>query len=317
MFWKYRLPIIGFLLITIIATVPNLAVPQATVVQRPVVHALLVIPVDDRVIEVSVKLNSSNMQKLIIPLKDDCRVRMTVMELKADNTAMVTVTEKDRQFTDEQSSKQMTGIIGSDLITAWIRDLEPLTNDTILVYYTGAGGINESGEHFLRFAGQDSIKRDELSDLLAEKQCRLKLLITDVGSSGPPVTEPLGSNTQYGKVPASPSIASIDGVRHLFLQHTGFLNLTAATEGEHAWASEASGGSLFTLALTEAINSSSDLDDDGFLSWEEVFKSTRKEAKVYFDVFYANFSERTKSDLKQKGIQSQRPKYYGELPKPR
>ena len=169
MFWKYRLPIIGFLLIAIVATVSHLAMSEGSMRRVPTVHALLVIPVDDPAIAASQQQSSSKMQALILRLKDDCRVHMTVMELKGDNTAMVTVTEKNRHFTDEQSSKQMTGIIGTDLITAWLRDLEPWPVDTILVYYTGHGGINESGQHLLRFDGKDNIRRDELSDLLAQK----------------------------------------------------------------------------------------------------------------------------------------------------
>lgn len=323
MFQKYRLPIIGLLLIVIVATV-------SSPVYSKEVHALLIIS-NDRMIDPVLEKDSSKMQALLMTASLNCEVRMTVMESKPDATS-TTVTEKRvslNEVLDEQFSKYAGGI-KADLITAWIRNLEPNANDTILVYFAGHGKITEPGAHVLIFGSMESknmMDRKELSDLLSQKSCRLKILITDMESSGPRVTEPLnpddrklyqGDRKLYqGDRNTSGTSTSlkrnlIDAFKNLFLEHEGFLNLTAATEGEPAWGTPIH-GSIFTDSLHNSIFVNfdySDLDGDDFLSWEEVFKVTRVQVMAWYD--HLNIDQ---AGLRQKGIESQRPKYYGKLPK--
>ena len=89
--------------------------------------------------------------------------------------------------------------------------------------------------------------------------------------------------------------------RHLFLQHEGFLNLTAATEGEHAYINPIEEAGLFTTEFLSAIRGYADGNADGFVSWEEVFHVTRSRTISTSVAFVKDGT--------------QRPKYYGELPK--
>lgn len=329
MFQKYRLRIIGLLLIVIVATVSSPVYSADVSIYTPrgpkEVHALLIIS-NDPLIAKALEKDSSKMQALLMTASLNCEVRMTVMESKSDATS-TTVTEKRvslNEVLDEQFSKYAGGI-KADLITAWIRNLEPNANDTILVYFAGHGKITEPGAHVLIFGSMESknmMDRKELSDLLSQKSCRLKILITDVDSSGPRVTEPLNPDDRKlysddrntSGTSTSQKRNLIDAFKNLFLEHEGFLNLTAATEGEHAWGGVRAAGGIFTKELHNSIFfdnfDDSDLDGDGFLSWEEVFKLTRAKVMLWYDRFNID-----RATLMQKGIESQRPKYYGELPK--
>ena len=301
-FIKYRLPIIGLLLIVIVATasspVYSYEVREVSTPREAKVHALLII-LNDPIIAKTLEKDSSKMQALLMTASLNCEVRMTVMEAKSDATS--TVTEKRvslNEVLDEQVSEH-TGGIKADLITAWIRNLEPNANDTTLVYYTGHRKITEPGAHVLTFGSMESknmMDRRELSDLLLQKSCRLKILITDVDSSGPRVTEPLNPDDRKlysddhntSGTSTSQKRNLIDAFKNLFLEHEGFLNLTAATEGEHAWGDLIVGG-LFTKGLHNSIFfdnfDNSDLDGDDFLSWEEVFKLTRVQVMMRYDRF--------------------------------
>lgn len=317
MFQKYRLPVISFLLMLVV----TMASPDATIVTGRTtipmaykdvqVHALLVIPSNDPHIGDSCAADSRKIQELLNSASNSCEVRVTIIEPDR-------VTEERlllRKVLDEQSSEQIE-ISTADQVTNWIRNLSPKANDTILVYYTGHSGITESGSQVLRFDSSESkdvMEREELSNLLSQKPCRLKLLITDTDNFGPPVTEPLNPDETIVHVPIIENrIPRFSAVENLFLEHEGFLNLTAATEGEYAWISSPLGGGVFTLMLNDVIDGSSDLDGDGFLSWEEVFKLTRQQTMKLFLMLDIDPSQL--EDLKQKGIKDQRPKYYGELP---
>lgn len=326
MFRKNHLPVIGFLLIVIAAIVSSPTYSDVSIHRRSIpteykdvrVHALLIIPANDPAISQILKVDSSKIQTLLMEASQNCGVRVTIMRSKTDATA--TVTEKRmflKQLLDEQSSEQ-TESIRADHVTAWIRNLEPKANDTILVYYTGHGNITESGAHILQFGTDEKniMDRQELSDLLSQKPCRLKLLITDMDSSGPRVTEPLNPDdpnavNTVGSTHTARRLREVYAFQDLFLEHEGFLNLTAATEGEHSWGTEINGG-IFTNALHDSIFEGLDLNSNHFLSWEEVFKLTREQVMLWHRrTSAAGFIELNQ----EKGIESQRPKYYGELPK--
>ena len=70
-------------------------------------------------------------------------------------------------------------------------------------------------------------------------------------------------------------------VKHLFLQHRGFLDITAAAPGQYAWGNENIGGYL-TAALIKSINIGTGVGRDGFLTWKTVFASTLDETQAFF-----------------------------------
>ena len=129
----------------------------------------------------------------------------------------------------------------------------------------------------------------------------MKILITDSCSSAVNVQNPT----------LNPDLRST--LRNLFVEHKGFLHLAAATEGEYAWSNSRRGG-WFTSSLVDTIYEFPDPNGDNFVSWEEVFKETKKKTMSLYDRAYPNFDQERRSDLQRRGITSQTPRYYGTLP---
>ena len=194
-------------------------------------------------------------------------------------------------------------------IQKWFQKLDTNWHDIIFVYYTGLGQADpQSRQLYFNLNGR-KVYRKEIVKSIEESKARLKILITDTDSSGPSVTD--ATSISKFDIPGS-SLSRTDTFRHLFLEHQGFLNLTAATEGEFALG-DSRMGSYFTNVLVKIISDFRDLNGDNFASWEEVFKITRQRTMDIFDqsavsVFLAR-------DMKMRGVKSQRPKYYGELPR--
>ena len=197
--------------------------------------------------------------------------------------------------------------IDSKRLLNWIDTLQTQEDDIVFVYFTGHGGADpETRELYLMLSDDAHLPRKELAAALNALPCRLKILLTDSGSSGPIVTETsddtAGDAIHHSGTTPTPSFWPAT-FRHLFLQHDGFLNLTAATEGEDAYANPRTQESFFTTGFLSAIRGYADGNADGFVSWEEVFHVTRSRTISICAAFA------TIKDI------SQRPKYYGELPK--
>ena len=196
--------------------------------------------------------------------------------------------------------------IDSKRLLTWIDTLQTQDDDIVFVYFTGHGGADpETRELYLMLSDNAHLPRKQLATALNALPCRLKILLTDSGSSGPMVTETpedtAGDAIHHSGTTPTPSFWPAT-FRHLFLQHDGFLNLTAATEGEHAYyANLFTQESFFTAGFLSAIRGYADGNADGFVSWEEVFHVTRSRTIS----IRAALSE----------DETQRPKYYGELPK--
>jgi len=198
-----------------------------------------------------------------------------------------------------------------DRIQQWVHDVRPAPDDVVLLYYIGDGTADENGELYLNLLDNEKIARKAIADSMQNLGCRLKILITDSGSQGPRVTEPVDFLASRYRANLSNGVLRAEMFKHLFFQHEGFLNLTAATEGEFALKNEE--GRLFTQALVYAIYKFDDYRSP-FMSWADVFKLTRQRT---IDLFHAEASELPndlKVQLRTSGVESQRPKFYGELP---
>ena len=204
---------------------------------------------------------------------------------------------------------------GNDVLN-WIRSVRPGSDDVVLVYYTGHGGMvsNTDRRTFLNLE-DGRLYRSDLENAMKSVSCRLKLLITDACSSAP---DPPGGKT----VPFGAQIVGKNHIKNLLGEHQGYLSISGATEGEYGWCTEGIGGSTFTLGLMEAITERADdptvnraANGDGFVSWDEVFALSKEGTKTYFEQIYPGFSTWTKDDLKRRGITGQNPKAYS-MPKP-
>ena len=211
------------------------------------------------------------------------------------------------------SKQEMT----SEHILQWLAEVRPGRDDIVFLYYSGRGHANEESRQLhLNLLDDEHFPRDVIASLMQAMACRLKILITDSESHGTPITEPLDVfESLYRVVAENEALSREDAYTHLFFQHEGFLNLTAATEGEYAFGDFE--GGWFTRSFAQAIYDfhELDFDFDFFISWEEVFQRTRQKTMALFYENAPGGGHEIKQKLKAEGIRSQRPKYYGELPR--
>ena len=172
-------------------------------------------------------------------------------------------------------------------IRNWIATQRVAPDDTLFVYYSGKG-----------LTASD---RERLASAITDMACRLKIFVTDPCHHFMVVPE------KQSKVVGEPN-----RTRQLFLQHEGFLNVTAVNKPEHyAFGSNATGG-FFTAALIDSITASVDTTQDGFLSWDAVWEKAPSKTKSMFNDF--NVASEYETLLTENSQFMQIPKLYGSAP---
>ena len=190
----------------------------------------------------------------------------------------------------------------SENIKKWIDTVNIDRNDIVFVYASAPGGANrQTRELYLSFSGV-KVERPPIAKALAALPCRLKLLVTDAVSYGVEISE-------HWYPTSRPAYSD------LFLEHRGFLNLASATEGEYAGGDD-KGGWFTTVFVLEVLEKARDYDTNGddFISWEEIFVATKELTEKIFEVRKHDLPARWEHLLEEIGQESQRPKYFGELP---
>lgn len=242
------------------------------------VHALLVIMDDDPRIGTNVKVDRKNIVQLLGSIENElCEVNSTTL-----------LSSKD------QATRE--GVL------QWVRNIHTEKNDILFIYYAGHGGMNENNQTFLVTEGKWLFRSELVNAIEQVKSPRLTLLITDCCSSL--VTQKIDPNLQSSR---SMTRLTEKTLRNLFLEHQGFLHVTAATEEQYGWSNVVTGG-WFTKNLMDALNSNPDENRDSFLTWKEVFETARRNTEKTFS--QATFTTTQLQDMKQKGITSQTPKAY-------
>lgn len=242
------------------------------------VHALLIIMDADPNIGNNVKVDRQRVKQLLDAVHNEL-VEVKIMTLlSSENTAT------------------RGGVL------QWVRNINVATDDIVFIYYAGHGGMNPKGETFLVTEGKWLFRSELVNAIEQVKSHRLTLLITDCCSSlvQTKVEPTLQSSRSMTRLPQHV-------LRNLFLEHKGFLHVTAATEGQYGWSNIATGG-WFTRNFIEALDNNPDENRDQFLSWKEVFETARQNTERTFS--QAIFTTSQRENMKQKGINSQTPKAY-------
>ncbi len=242
------------------------------------VHALLVIMDDDPKIGSNVKIDRKNMVNLLASVHNElAEVKTTTL-----------LSSKDNATRDE--------------VLQWVRNLKVGTNDIVFLYYAGHGGMNQDGQTFLATEGKWLFRSELVNAIEQVKSPRLTILITDCCSS-------LVSSNIDPSLQSSRNMTRLTErvLRNLFIEHKGFLHITAATEKQYGWSNVRTGG-WFTSNLIQALNSNPDENRDEFLTWKEVFEITRQNTEKTFS--QTTFTTKQQDDMKRKGITSQTPKAY-------
>ena len=263
---------VSLILILLVSITTNLAFSAP--VKTPTIYALLIAADIDPTIGRAVDVDRQRVEGMLKVASGICNVQ-----------------------TEEILGSQ--GNFKSEPILQWLKNLNPDANDTVFIYYSGHGGLNKNKTDTFFYLQDGYFLRSKLvSAIESVKKCRLKILISDCCLNGP---EP-----EFGA--ARPPISK-KALQDLFLGHEGFLHLSAASEGEYSWCSPRYGG-WFTRALIDSFDDSSDLDMDGFVSWDEVFKLTFEAVQKKYQQSLVYFSDEQKKDMNRRGIKSQTPRWY-------
>ena len=257
---------------------PQRTVPERTGTEE--VHALLILLGNDRKISATVDATESNMLLLLGHVSKYCKVNLTLM--KSEDEAIGRVTQRMLQHGRTQKTDDGTvgGIITSTQVVDWLQKLNPGDEDTVLIYYNGHGKIGGLGTHLLQFdpyLTQDTLDREKLGQRLAQKRARLRMLITDTCS------KTLDSKAaKFATLAIETRRRKLYYMDDLFLDHEGFLNITAASPGELAIGNPDLGGHFTNALFRRGCTSQSDKNQDGFISWKEAFEATVSETRSLF-----------------------------------
>ena len=256
---------------------------------------------------------------LLVIMDDDPKIGCIVDQFYIEN--LLTSVDKMKECTVQ--TKTLLASEGSATrlqIQEWLYEVKPVSDDVIFVYYSGHGGMNnwEEKKTYLATLGNYTY-RDDLVTLIktATAAARLQMLITDCCSN---TSEPPPIQVDKDSATAS----SVTVWKNLFLEHTGFLHITGATEGQFSfgaapapntlpetWKASGSGGT-FTRSLIAAIDERPDTDSDGFVHWGEVFELAMKKTEHIYRITV--FNDKTQEAMDRLRITSQTPKAYS-LPK--
>ena len=222
------------------------------------VHALLVIMDDDLDIATSVGQNRKRVRNFFD------RLPGTKLEIYSAEEMRETNELRPRHILD------------------WIQRCPAGAQDTIFVYYSGHGHSDDSIQkrHYLNLRLHNpafSVRRSDLADALEKKPCRLKMLVTDACSNFVD-TQLAASVKQYAALQSKAPLYA----KNLFLQHEGFLDITAASPGHFALGGDDIGGFFTTALIARSFTAESDTNGDRFLSWNEVFAKCETETQNLF-----------------------------------
>ena len=169
-------------------------------------------------------------------------------------------------------------------ILKWVREVRPGRNDAIFIYYAGHGARDTSeadsifGGTFFDLTGEYLFRKELVNTLKSSSawKCRLKMLITDTCSTDTSIQIP----TQFLGTSPITGYPEERVYRQLFVEHTGFLHITSATEGEYSWGDSTNGG-WFTNGLVRSINSHADALSYRFVGWNEVLTDAQEEVNEF------------------------------------
>ena len=284
----------------------------ATAAEAQDVHALLIILGNDSNIRESVEKNEEKITNMLKQLSYRCNVHLTLMYSKGEREGSIISQKMYVKGGSQESAKETPAdIIKSRQVVEWLENLKPKSEDTIFVYYNGHGEIDSFNTHSLIFdpgVRSDTPDRDKLSEKLKQKPARLRMLITDTCSSP---SEDLSDDT-FAKFSVEVRPRARSYLQNLFLEHEGFLDITAAAPGQFAIGNSDLGGHFTSALLSQGFTAAAMTGKDDFLSWQEAFEKTKTQTQELYGK--AVFGPQMERDLQKNKQNTQEPYAYSPLP---
>ena len=160
-------------------------------------------------------------------------------------------------------------------------ELKPAANDTVVLYYSGHGGIDDRGSYFELAGGK--LYRDEVRKRLQAKNARLAVLLSDCCNSRSDGRAQTAPRALFRRPETYTPL-----FQSLFVRPKGFVDVTACAPGQSAFFSpppndsDAIPGSLFTKALSAWAEDHLQRDT----SWDELVNEVGIEVHLAFHEAY-------------------------------
>ena len=277
---------------------------------REEVHALLILLGNDRDIQATVKATEGKIVEVLRQVSFHSKVNLTLMKSSTGIPGGTTVynTYQNGRTSHTRQGKQGP-LIRSHQVVDWLNQLNIDESDTVLIYYNGHGRMGELGAHSLLFdsLSYDTLDRRRLGALLNQKRARLRMFITDTCS------ETIDAKAVEFRALARTRERKRTYMEDLFLRHAGFLDVTAASQGELAIGNTDIGGHFTYTLFTHGGSAVADADKDGFITWKEAFDTAVVETAKLFKEASLELNEKLGSGLNRQ--KTQKPMAYA-LPRP-
>lgn len=160
-------------------------------------------------------------------------------------------------------------------------ELKPAANDTVVLYYSGHGGVDDRGSYFELAGGK--LYRDEVRRRLKAKNARLAAILSDCCNSR---SDGRAQTAPRAIFPRPEAFTPL--FQSLFVRPAGFVDVTACAPGQSAFFTpprQDSGtvpGSLFTKALAFWAEENSQRE----ASWDELVNEVGIEVHQAFHEAY-------------------------------
>lgn len=181
----------------------------------------------------------------------------------------------------EQRVLDTNEIAAPAFILEALDELKPAANDTVVLYYSGHGGVDDRGSYFELAGGK--LYRDDVRARLRAKNARLAVLLSDCCNSRSDGRAQTAPRAIFRRPETFTPL-----FQTLFVRPEGFVDVTASAPGQSAFftpARQDSGdipGSLFTKALASWAEEHAQRE----ASWDELVNEVGIEVHQAFREAY-------------------------------